>query len=146
VPFESQSLLAGLAPGAVGALRAASAPVELAAGQVVFREGDPPDAVYLVASGRVSAQLGRPDGGQAQRLQGMGPGMAFGELALFDERPRSADVVAEGPATVWRIPVAALPEVEAAHPGVTTTLLRNVARLLSSRLRRATDHIRLLDA
>jgi glutaminase len=145
VPFEQQSLVAGLAPEIVRALRAESSPVELAAGEVVFREGDPPDAVYLVASGRISAQLGRPDERRVRRLQGMGPGTAFGELALFDERPRSADVVAEGPATVWRLPVAALPGLEAAHPGVTATLLRNVARLLSSRLRRATDQIRMLD-
>lgn len=145
VPFESQPLLAGIAPEAVEALRAASESIELVAGEVVFREGDPPDAVYLVVAGRVSAQLGVAGEGRVQRLQGMGPGTAFGELALFDERPRSADVVAEGPATVWRLPVDALPAVEAAHPGVTTALLRGVARLLSSRLRRATDQIRLLD-
>jgi glutaminase len=145
VPFERQSLVAGLAPETVRVLRAASTSVELTAGEVVFREGDPADAVYLVAAGRVSAQLGLPGDGRVQRLLSMGPGTTFGELALFDERPRSANVVAEGPATVWRLPLDALPAVEAAHPGMTATLLRNVARLLSTRLRRATEHIRLLD-
>ena len=145
VPLEDQPLLAGLAPDAVRAICDACTPVQLAAGDVLFREGDPPDAIFFVGSGRVSAQLSRPDERRVQRLQGMGPGMAFGELALFDERPRSADVVAEGPATVWRLPVEALSEIEETHPGVTTDLLRGVARLLAGRLRRATEVVRLLD-
>ena len=114
-------------------------------GEVVFREGDEADAIFFVVAGSVSAQLAVPGATRPRRLQGMGPGVAFGELSVVDAGPRSADVVATEPSTVHRLGFDDLRDLEARHPGVTAALLRNVARLLSERLRLATEQVRLLD-
>ena len=144
VPLAEQPLLEGVPPDVVAALEDAAAGVALTAGEVVFREGDAADAVYFIESGMLRAEV-QVDQGRTRRLMTMGPGVAFGELALIDAGQRSATVVSEGDATVRVLPFDVLRRVERDHAGVTTTLYRNVARLLSQRLRTATDQVRMLD-
>ena len=107
--------------------------------------GDDADSIYFVVAGALTAQVTGPGAARPRRLQGMGPGVAFGELALVDRGPRSADVVATEDATVYRLGFDDLDAMEARNPGVTAALLRNVALLLSARLRRVTEQVRLLD-
>jgi CRP-like cAMP-binding protein len=59
-------------------------------GTVIFKENDPSNEVYLVRSGRVEVSMlvdGKP-----LVLNQLGPGEVFGELGLFDEKPRSATI------------------------------------------------------
>lgn len=58
-------------------------------GEVVFREGEPGAEFFVIRSGSVSARLGN------RTLQVLGEGEIFGEMALIDNEPRSATVVAE---------------------------------------------------
>ena len=58
------------------------------AGHVLFAEGDPADAAYIVEAGWVEIFVRREDG--EQRLSLLGPGEIFGEMALVDDAPRSA--------------------------------------------------------
>jgi CRP/FNR family cyclic AMP-dependent transcriptional regulator len=60
-----------------------------AAGDTIFREGDPGDVMYGVQEGAVNVLLGE------QVLETIGPGGVFGEMALIDHEPRSATVVAK---------------------------------------------------
>ncbi len=63
--------------------------VQLSEGEVVFREGDPGDVMYLVGKGSVKiSKAGR--GGQQETLGFIEPGNFFGEMALLDGEPRSA--------------------------------------------------------
>jgi serine/threonine-protein kinase len=62
------------------------------AGTVILREGDPPDAAYIVTRGRCEAYRG--EGPERRVLREMGAGDVFGEMALLSARPRSASVVA----------------------------------------------------
>ena len=62
---------------------------EVAAGEVVIREGDPGDLFYIVESGRCTASF------QGQVLSSQGPGEPFGEIALLRDVPRTATVVAD---------------------------------------------------
>jgi glutaminase len=142
--LSDQPLLAGLPAEAVAALAAASTGLALEPGDVVFREGEAADAVYFIEAGMLRAEV-HVEQGRTRRLMTMGPGVAFGELALIDDGPRSATVVAEGEASVRALPFDVLRRLERDHAGVTTTLYRNVARLLSQRLRTATDQVRMLD-
>jgi CRP-like cAMP-binding protein len=65
-----------------------------AAGEVIFHEGDRGDCVYLIERGLVAIRVGTPLGDVAT-LTMLGPGNAFGELALIDgNERRSATVVA----------------------------------------------------
>jgi CRP-like cAMP-binding protein len=60
------------------------------AGETIVREGDTGTALYVVLSGRVRVERG----GSPFALGELGPGQFFGELALIEEHPRSASVVA----------------------------------------------------
>lgn len=61
------------------------------AGQVVFREGDRGDWLYVVVAGEVDVVKALPDGGET-RIRRLGPGECFGEMAVVEDRPRSATV------------------------------------------------------
>ena len=64
------------------------------AGEVIFREGDPAEELYVVQSGLVRIKTGK------QVLETLGPNSIFGEMALIDAQPRSATAVAVTDATV----------------------------------------------
>ena len=63
-------------------------------GEVVFREGDPGQEMYVVRSGRI--KLFRSSKGKEVKLATLSPSDFFGELALFGNRPRSASAEAVG--------------------------------------------------
>ena len=69
-------------------LAARATRIELPEGETVFRQGDRGDLFYVIAEGRVHVQV---DGTSARS---MGPGEAFGEIALLRDVPRTATVTA----------------------------------------------------
>ena len=64
-----------------------------ARGEAVFIKGDEGNSLYIIESGRVHIKLTSEDGRESV-LNSLGPGDFFGDLALFDGEPRSADAVA----------------------------------------------------
>ncbi|PAW82641.1 MAG: hypothetical protein B9S33_14970 [Pedosphaera sp. Tous-C6FEB] len=76
--------------------------LELPAGQLIFREGQPADAFYLIVSGQVAVSRNFPEG--ARTLGSMGPGAAFGEIALLEDSPRTATLRTAQPTTLLRLP------------------------------------------
>jgi hypothetical protein len=72
------------------------------AGELIVREGDAGDDLYLVESGTVEARLNRRDG-EPVPLARFGPGDYFGEIALLTGAERTADVVALEPVTLLRL-------------------------------------------
>ncbi|HKX17413.1 MAG TPA: Crp/Fnr family transcriptional regulator [bacterium] len=73
------------------------------AGEPVFREGDPGTALYVVDTGEIRILLGGADGKEVV-LSLLGSGEFFGELALLDGEPRSADAVATVPTELLVLP------------------------------------------
>lgn len=63
-----------------------------AAGETIVREGAPASALYIILSGKVHVERAEGGGGPAPIL---GAGDFFGELALIEEHPRSATIVAD---------------------------------------------------
>lgn len=86
--LSSTELFAPLPAPTIAGLAANLAPVAVAQGRTVIREGDPGDSFYLIADGVVDVTVG----GEHVRTQG--PGEAFGELALLRDVPRTATVTA----------------------------------------------------
>jgi len=69
------------------------------AGDLLVKEGDPPSALYLLASGTVEIDhLGR-----SLTIRRLGPGEAFGLIALITERPYSVSVTALTPVSAYRM-------------------------------------------
>ena len=62
---------------------------KLEKGQLLFREGDPSDAMYVIKKGKIT--ITKTKGDSEVELASMGPGQMFGEMAFFDQKPRSAN-------------------------------------------------------
>jgi|KBSMisStaDraftv2_1062788.scaffolds.fasta_scaffold265599_2 CRP-like cAMP-binding protein len=69
--------------------KAGASTVKLAPGDVVFRDGDAPDKMYVVVSGEVEIHL------RDAVIETVAQGRTFGEMALIDGSPRSATVIAK---------------------------------------------------
>lgn len=89
--LEGLSLFESLDDGSLAQLADAALVRTFCAGEVVFREGDDSDTCYVVRSGMVRATREHSDG-RTLTLATFGPGEVFGEMAVFDQRPRSATI------------------------------------------------------
>jgi CRP-like cAMP-binding protein len=113
----------------------------LAAGEVLFREGDPGEHLYVVLEGQVRISKNLSGAGE-EALAIMGRGDYFGEMALIDEKPRSADARAhDDGAVVLAIPSEALRNI--LDPGKVSSLrlLKILCGLISKRLREIDDKL-----
>jgi len=86
-------LFAGLDNDAADALRSTMTEVELARGRMLFQEGDPGDALYVMISGKIKL-VRKANDGRENLLAVLGPGEMFGELSVFDPGPRSTAAMA----------------------------------------------------
>ncbi|MFI5234354.1 MAG: Crp/Fnr family transcriptional regulator [Gemmatimonadales bacterium] len=105
-------------------------------GSVILFEDDPGDALYVVAAGQVKVVLIGEDGREVI-LSVLGEGSFFGEMALLDDEPRSAHVIAMEDAVVLALRREDFQARLRQSPEVAIALLRE----LSSRLRRADEKI-----
>ena len=142
--LEEQELLDGLTGEELAAVEGASETRKVEPGEVVFREGDQADSLCFVLSGLVSVRLPLDSGQRDRQLATLGPGVAFGELAMLDDGLRSADVVAEEPTVLAELMIEELRRLDADHPELITKIYANLARNLAGRLRRANDQVRTL--
>ena len=98
------------------------------AGQAVFREGDPGDAVYLIVKGRVQVYVGG-DGDRPERvLSELGPGACIGEMAVLDMAPRSATVRALERTRTLRVPGEGFKRVMAERPEMSQAIVAELVK------------------
>lgn len=117
--------------GMLGRVADSSRERHLIRGDVLFNEGDPPDALYLVLGGRIAIAMSSPVDRRESVVALMEPGDLFGDLGMLDDGPRSALARALEPSSVLEVPYAPVRELFEQDP----RLLWNVTRLLASRLR-----------
>ena len=109
---------------------------EFAENDVVFREGEPGDALYLVGKGSVRiSKLGR--GGQQETLGFIEPGSFFGEMALLDQEPRSAMATAAEPTVLGLMRNDAFKRILEIAP---SRLHMNFLQSVTKRLRNVNSH------
>jgi len=125
---------AGAHPDALAAVAAAGQEIHLIRGDVLFNEGDPSSALYLVLRGRVAIALANPIDRRESVFALMEAGDLFGEMGMLDDGPRSALARALEPTSVLTIPYEQILQMFNENP----KLLWNVTRLLAQRIR-ATD-------
>jgi CRP-like cAMP-binding protein len=114
-------------------------------GETVFRQGDPGRELFVITQGRASVQFDRA-GAAPIRLATFASGTTFGELAILDQRPRSATVVADGPLECLVLSEASFLAMQAREPDIAIRLLVNLSRELSFRMRRANQMLHQMAA
>lgn len=100
-----------------------------ARGEVIFLEGDHGTALCLIAEGRIRIQLTGSDGREVV-INVYGPGEFFGELALLDGEPRSADAIAQDAARVFWLQRDDFAAFLDSHPRAAMTMLASLSRRL----------------
>lgn len=111
--------------------------------KLIFSQGDRGDGLYIVSSGHVSITRQNPNGDELILAMYL-PGEYFGELALFDEEPRSASATSVDECSLYFLSRGAFRSFLGAHPAALLTCLE----VIVGQLRRCTDladEIALLD-
>ena len=104
--------------------------------EVIFHQGDPGDALHIVAAGSVKILLPSAEGDEAI-IATLRPGDFFGELALLDGAPRSATATALDQSDTLVLPRAEFTQLLDTLPGLRDALLAS----LTHELRRLTSHV-----
>jgi len=102
-------------------------------GEVVFEEGDPGHGIYIVVSGKLRVDP-KHEYLKATVLD-VGPGESVGELALFDEGPRSATVVATERTVTVALFQAELSSLLMKNKNIGVKVLMEIVRIISRRAR-----------
>jgi CRP/FNR family transcriptional regulator, cyclic AMP receptor protein len=103
-------------------------------GNVIFVQGEPGERCFVIGSGTVKISAYHPDGREAV-LAVLGPGDVLGELALFEDSPRSADASALEDAMLLSLDSKSLNEAIVTHPPIAIALLN----VLGTRLRQTNE-------
>jgi sulfate permease, SulP family len=115
--------------------------VDVPAGTVLLHQDEPPGDIYVLESGSLGVET-VTDEGTRLRLRTLRPGVVVGEVTLYTDVPRTADVVAEAPSVVLRIGRSDIERLEREEPELAATLHRWLATQLAERL---TDSMRSFD-
>ena len=134
--LDQAALFAGLNESALADLRGIARPFAISRGETLFRQGDPPTGLYVVATGllEIAARMPGDEDAQVSRIA---PGEVVGEFALLDPGPRSARVSAVGDAAGLFLPARSfLAMLEEGRAGAVEAIDR--LRTLVARRTRAT--------
>ena len=127
-------LFAALDDEAAAALMESMTTSHLDRGNILFREGDQGDRLYVIGEGKIKLGLTSVDG-RENLLAILGPGEMFGELSLFDPGPRTATATAIAETQLLALSHEDLDSFLLGRPAVAANLLTALAR----RLRRANE-------
>ena len=104
-------------------------------GQKVFKEGDPSSSLFIVKSG--SVEIIKATETEEKVLASFSEGEFFGEMALFEYAPRSADVRVVLDATIFEITKEDFDQFILEQPSIAARLLYSMMEDMSRRVRRA---------
>jgi CRP-like cAMP-binding protein len=102
--------------------------------EVIIKAGDAGDEMFFLAKGRASV-FAQTESGARKRLATFSPIMVFGEIAMLDNAPRTATIIADSEITCDVLNRANFEPLGATHPGIKIKLLENLSLCLCRRLR-----------
>lgn len=131
-PADPLAIFTGIDTSAVALVQAHMHEEIFPANHVIFEDNTPGDCLYIVKSGqlRVSKTLGN---GQEHTLAELGPGEMFGEMALLEDKPRSARVTTCTPVELWIMSRQTFEMLITQHPIVVVQLLKTISTRLRER-------------
>ncbi|MFN0071969.1 MAG: patatin-like phospholipase family protein [Chloroflexota bacterium] len=126
---RDNDLLRGLTTDQIEQVFPLLEPRTFQAGDVILRQGDSGDSLYIVDTGLVGVILTQPGGGSSTLAQ-LGPGQIFGEMAILMGKPRTAEIRALTSTTTYGLSVSKFFAIAGQFP----TILLNIGRVLATRL------------
>jgi CRP-like cAMP-binding protein len=112
-------------------------------GEKLFSDGDPGDRFYIIVEGKV--RIGKSIVGMGEEaLDILESGQYFGELALIDEGPRSADAIAHTTCVLISITQSDFEDLLMLNQQLAYEVLWEFCRVLASRLRAMNDKLTFL--
>jgi CRP/FNR family cyclic AMP-dependent transcriptional regulator len=136
-------LFAGLKPHALELIAKVASEESHVAGTKIFQHGDAGDKLYLILEGRVRISRDVPGMGE-EALAVLGPGQVFGEMALLDESPRSADARVHERCRLLAIAKDGFDDLLFLHKDLAYEVLWSIVRMLVSRLRETNEKLTFL--
>lgn len=110
---------------------------QVEAGEVIFREGDAGDGLFIVLKGSVRISKRGATGEEA--LAVLAPPAYFGEMALIDLASRAADAIANEPSELFFIPLQDLRSIIETQHKIALKILYALCEVLAQRLRETND-------
>ena len=120
-------LFIALDDDSANALRKSMDEVRLTRGQTLFSEGDQAERLYVIGEGKIKLGTVSADG-RENLLSVLGPGDMFGELSLFDLKPRASTATAVTDARLFSLGNDDLHELLRVRPEVSFYLLQSLAQ------------------
>ena len=135
---ESQSLRAWLSealgdPQLAESLAKYCRRLEVLAGDVISRQGEPANSMHFILEGRVGIIVGSPEGGTI-RVRSLGGHTTVGEMGLITQMPRSATIQAEAASVLYELDAEAFARIKREQPALSQALLAYVIRVMTERL------------
>lgn len=115
---------------------------EFPEGGVILEEDKQGKDCFFVLQGRVDIEIASPFGGATQRIATIKRGEMFGELSLVDGFLRSASARATDPVEALSFANERLEALMGEDPAIGYVIMRNVANVLSSRIRNTNMKLR----
>ncbi len=136
-------LFAGLSETALEIISRVTTEESHALGTKIFQHGDPGDKLYIIVEGKVRISRDVPGMGE-EALAVLGQGAVFGDMALLDEAPRSADARVHERCRLLALRKDAFEDLLFLHKDLAYEVLWSVVRMLTGRLRETNDKLTFL--
>jgi predicted RND superfamily exporter protein len=132
--IEGSKFFKGLSTGQIKKVVLLGRILEKKEGELAITQGEPGSSMHLLLEGEAEVVGRDPDTGRKMILAQLKPGDIFGEIALVEPGPRSADVRAVRPLKYLEIDWEGLKRVQRVYPRIGGHLFLNLSRILGQRL------------
>jgi len=142
--LKNIALFRDLTPEQMAVVESFLHPISHKKGELIFREGDPGDKIYFILSGIVSVIANFTDNGRPHRFTTFAEGLFFGDMAILEDRQRSASIQAETDTELMFMHKDDFQQLTETEPKIASRILMAMAREMSYRLRLANAEVRAL--
>jgi sulfate permease, SulP family len=107
--------------------------LDVAAGAIIARQGEPATSMHFILDGRVEVLVDLAEG-RTMRVRSLGRHTTVGEMGLITNSPRSATIRAETASVLYELDAQAFDDIKRARPDLSQALLAYVIRIMTERL------------